>query len=210
MKHIVKVARLDAVSWPVVPVFGGLTLLADVLILSLTLFKVADLQIILGLIMGFTTVGMVMPFFGSQGHNLDGLFAMFNFQRREIVLGHYFYGIGFSFLTITNLIIVVGLCDVLLPDKYDFNWIIMVGLATLGFFILLIGVQYPLMIRLSYDKLPWVVMLPLAILGTLISIFRTALTSLKLSYLGLSFLGVIGLLLLSAWLSIYLYQRKEF
>ncbi|EEI20229.1 hypothetical protein G8J22_00649 [Lentilactobacillus hilgardii] len=210
MTHVTKVARLDMESWPVRTGALGIILIIDVLLLGLAYLKFSVFITALGFMTGLSVAGLIMPFYTSQGHNLDGMFALFNFQRAEIVLGHFLYGLGFIVTIVLNCLIVGNLMTILFPSQGDFKMVPALCLALSGFLILLLSIQYPLAIKLDYDKSPWIVILPLFALMLIVPIVGTRLFDIGPIGAILCMLGVAVLLGVSIWLSIRIYQKKEF
>lgn len=210
MKHALKVARIDVVCWPVKWGMLGAILALDLLVLILALIKLPILSIAFGFASGLSVAGLIMPFYSSQGHNLDGMFTLFNFQRSEVVLGHFLYGLGFILLVILNYLCMAGLMTFLAPGQAGIEMIPAICLAMVGFLVFLLSVQYPFVINLDYGKALWGVVISLCIVMFLAPTVGTELSKTGLIGILICIVGVIVVLFSSIWLCIRLYQKKEF
>lgn len=210
MTNVIKVARLDMDSWPVRIGALGIILVMDLLLLGLVFLKVAVFMIALGFMTGLSVAGLIMPFYSSQGHGLDGMLAICNFQRAEIVLGHFLYGIGFNLIVTVNCLVVGSLMGILFPSQSNLKEMPMLSVALAGFLLILMSIQYPLAIKLDYDKVPWIVVLPLFALMVIAPVVGPKVFDLGVLGMSLSTIGVLIILSVSVWLSIRLYSKKEF
>lgn len=135
-------------------------------------------------------------------------------RRQTIVASHYLFGlIMMVLIDLSNILTIgIGLFARSNPvrDLQDVWWLMLIGTA---FIILQITLSFPMMIGMGFQRAPLTAYLPM-VLVLVIAVFldkslNFTLDSLR-PWLGLIALALILLFALSWWLSIQLYQKREF
>ncbi|EEI20230.1 hypothetical protein G8J22_00650 [Lentilactobacillus hilgardii] len=219
MNNVRKVMRLDAATWPLRINFWWLIVLIDVGMLLFSLIKLWRVQtVLLPLTSGLTAGFMMMPFYSSRKSGIDGLMAIMPFQRREIVLGHFLYGLERILALNLNLIAIDYVTTLFFQTNRSIMSVIWMDTAVTVFFILLLIVAYPLILGLDYPKtlmlvmgvmvgLEIISMYVIPVVGAEILFLGGWLTVLGFGVLALTFVLALGC---SIWLSIRLYETKDF
>lgn len=219
MDNIKKVMQLDAATWPLRMNIWWLIGLVDLGMILFGLVHLWSVQaILLPLTSGMTAGFLMMPFYANRRNGVDGMLAIMPFQRREIVIGHFLYGISRLVTLNLNLIAIDYLTTILFQPSRPVTNVVWTDVAVIVFFVILLIVAYPLVLGLDYPKtlmlvmgvmvgLEIVSMYMIPVVGMAILIPGGWLTVLGFSLVTITFILALGG---SLWLSIRLYETKEF
>lgn len=214
MRNLVKLVCLDLSSF-----YGSRRLYFWSTLTSIVIYLIIFLNGNLALpfaggIIGASVGILMMPFVITDRHGLEKVYTMLPVRRQTIVASHYLFGlIMMVLIDLSNILTIgIGLFARSNPvrDLQDVWWLMLIGTA---FIILQITLSFPMMIGMGFQRAPLTAYLPM-VLVLVIAVFldkslNFTLDSLR-PWLGLIALALILLFALSWWLSIQLYQKREF
>lgn len=213
-----KVMRLDAATWPLKLGFWWTIGLVDLVSLLLVVVGFADeaMSILSVVTVGTAASTITSPFFSNRKYGTDGMLATMPFQRIEIVLGHFFYGLSRILTLEMNLFAIFVLTMEVFHADDAVNPLILFNVSSSLLLLSILILSYPLIFNFAFQQALLLVVAVIVSFGLIamliVPVTNVAklirwLTVMDLSGLGL--LMVIGLLV-SIWLSIKFYDRKEF
>lgn len=217
MRNVGKVMRLDTAMWSFRIRIWQLMGLMDILLLVLALADISEaLAAFASLTAALTGVILIKPFFNNHKNGIDGLLITMPFRRREIVIGHFMYGLGWNALLNINAMVVGSIVTMLFQPHAVIRLVIWpyaelilllaLLMALFYFFLLSLALHYAQIILIILITIVGVVALHVLPNGTIIPGWDGELTVIGLA---VSVFGTIIVLLISMWLSIELYNRKE-
>ncbi|MFD1431040.1 ABC-2 transporter permease [Lacticaseibacillus mingshuiensis] len=211
MRNSVKVAQLDLRTLQIKFPWWALLLATDVVILVLAMLNFDVFAIIVGIVFGAGSSLVMVPFYSNQQRGVDGLLAALPVTRRQVVFGHYLFAVGVQCVIALNLFVVAAIYSFLRPDDLPLSVAAMVALGALTFFLVLVAVPFPFLMRVGYSS---------ATIGIYTGVIVLVVIGLNfLSALGDNFspsftfgwvvAGAVALLVGSVPLSLHWYSKRE-
>lgn len=110
---------------------------------------------------------LITPFISSAQRSLDALYAMLPIRRRDVVHGHYLFALTVGLLMLGNTWLTLMVIHLLRPALFGSDFQILLSVSLVGPYMLLMmtAVQYPILMRVSYEKAPYAVFLPFIVTG---------------------------------------------
>lgn len=110
---------------------------------------------------------LITPFISSAQRSLDALYAMLPIRRRDVVHGHYLFALTVGLLMLANTWLTLMVIHLLRPALFGSDFQILLSVSLVGPYMLLMmtAVQYPILMRVSYEKAPYAVFLPFIVTG---------------------------------------------
>lgn len=218
MRNVGKVMRLDTAMWSFRIRIWQLMGLMDILLLVLALLGISEeLAFFASFTAMLTILVIIRPFFSNQKYGIDGLLATFPFQKREIVIGHFMYGLFWTLILNINAMVGGVVAAFLLHVQSIVKSIILPYLGLMMLLILLLIIFYLFIISFGFRHVQIMLCIVAAVVGiagmyflpiTIAAIFASGGWLMAVKF-GISALTIISILLISMWLSIKLYNRKE-
>ncbi|MCI1892570.1 MAG: ABC-2 transporter permease [Schleiferilactobacillus harbinensis] len=223
MRNALRMMRLDTRSVNTRNNVLLIYLVTDLITVALAFSPLAEGAFLIGFggLIGGSGACLITPFVASAQRGLDAFYAMLPVRRRDIVNGHYLFAAVLSLFMLMNTWLIVILIHWLRPTLFGADLPILLSFALVGPFMLLMmsSVQYPILMRISYEKAPYLIFLPIVAAGLVSGYIGGSSTDLLGRHgffsprgyplLGLGLVGGAGIFLASLLLARRLYARRD-
>lgn len=169
MRNAVRIMRLDMRSVNTRSSILFIYLITDLVTVALAFSPMQKTAFLVGFggLIGGSGACLITPFIASGQRGLDAFYALLPVRRRDVVNGHYLFAVTLGGLLLLNTWLIVIVLHWLRPTLFSADLPILIAFALIGPFMLLLmsSVQYPIVMRIGYEKAPYLIFLPIVAAG---------------------------------------------